>query len=588
MFIHFGLYSTARVADGRVRYDAATVRSGRYDALMRDFNPRKFDPFEWVDLAQEAGARYLVLTTKHTEGFCLFDSKLTDFKVTRTPFGRDLVGEVVAACHRRKMRVMLYYGLREWHHPHYVERDLPPSGQPFARPDWRRYIEYYHGQVRELCSNYGRIDGIWFDGSFRTEREWQGRKVYRLIKALQPRALVNDRAVHGDYLTPERYMPEDLDDLPFECCQAVMKHDWWYTRSPELFSESYLVQQLAYIACRNGNFLLGIGPAPDGTVPRAQRERMLAVGRWLRSHGEGVYGTRGLGVDSGSEGRREWGGHACTLAHGYCASGDGVRPVGCTSHGSKVYVHLFEWPDTSRVALADVRGSPVKAELMGAGLPLAARRDGDRLVLDDLPASAPDRAVQVVRLTFARPPRFRRRRAPCAPVLDVGREEIVLGPRAATRQGRTVKGYELALQEIPDPTAPPGMRHLVFPWSSTDMALGWRLRARRGGAWRVLLHHYCPDAHAGSLYELRVGRATHAAALPGTGEAPLEHPSDFRRFRASPLGRIRLRKGMNRVVFRPRRLRTRGFFTFFRALVLRREPPRGAKRRLQPRPTPRT
>lgn len=574
MFIHFGLHASDRVVDGRVTYDAATVRSGRYDGLMRDFNPRRFDPFAWVDLARAAGARYIVATTKHTEGFCLFDSKLTDFKITHTPFRRDLIGELVAACHQRGMRIVLYYGLREWHHPHYVEQGLPPVPGSGVRPSWKKYLEYYHGQVRELCSNYGRIDGFWFDGSHRTEKEWEGKKVYRLIKGLQPRALVNDRAGYGDYVTPERHMPEDLAGIPFECCQALMRDSWWYTRSPQLFSEKYLIQQLSYVACRNGNYLLGIGPAPDGTIPENQRERMRAIGRWLKTHGEAIYGTRGRDVDLGGDDFGALGGHASTFAHGYCPSGRRISPAGYTTQGRKVFVHLFEWPDTVRVTLGTLKDPPQKAELMGTGLKLEIEKDGENLALHGLPSLPPEKSVNVLRLACKRPPRFRTRKARPTVVLDAGREEIILSPRSAVRHGRTGKGHELVVEEIADGSVHPELRCLVFPWTSTEMTLSWRLRARQGATYRVYVNHCCPDIYAGSRYELRIGREKLAGALPGTGAVPPKHPRDFRDFKAACLGTLHLKKGPNRVVFRALKIKKTGpalFFTFFRALILERK-----------------
>ncbi|GAG40523.1 unnamed protein product, partial [marine sediment metagenome] len=250
MFVHFGIY--AQVGRGEWIQYREDIPRAEYEKLMHTFNPAKFDADSWVDLAERAGCRYIAFTAKHHDGFCMFDSALTDYKITNTPFERDFTGELIQACHRRGMRIVLYYSPPDWHHPNFVnlkgafkDLDNPPATD---RPDWPKYLAYFHGQIEELCTKYGRIDGIWFDGSHKSEKMWQGRKVYRTIKKHQPGAVINDRCRCGDFFTPERSLPENLDGYLFEACQSVSATGWGYNRKSPQFSVPNLVENLVRLA----------------------------------------------------------------------------------------------------------------------------------------------------------------------------------------------------------------------------------------------------------------------------------------------------------------------------------------------------
>jgi len=211
MCIHFGIYSLLERNEWSMLLE--NIPRAEYEKLATKFNPFRFDADEWVKLAEDAGAKYITVTAKHHDGFCMFDSALTDYKITNTPFKRDLIGELVDACHRHGMRIVIYYSQPDWHNPNYLHhkgafKDLPNPPET-DRSDWPAYQKYYMGQVEELCTKYGQIDGIWFDGSHKTVEEWKGREVYALIKKHQPHAVVNDRARFGDFFTPERSLPED-------------------------------------------------------------------------------------------------------------------------------------------------------------------------------------------------------------------------------------------------------------------------------------------------------------------------------------------------------------------------------------------
>ncbi len=246
MFVHFGLYALLERGEWVMYHE--NIPRAEYEKLADEFNPVNFNAEEWVNLALDAGARYLVVTTKHHDGFCLFDSELTDYKITNTHFKRDLIGELTTACQQQDLRIIYYYSQPDWHHPSYVHHkgafkdlDNPPETDC---PDWSAYQWYLRGQVEELCTKYGKIDGIWFDGSHKTVEEWQGQELYQMIKKHQPQAVVNDRARYGDFFTPERSLPDNLRGYMFEACQSVSPEAWGYQGDTALYSVPYLLKSM--------------------------------------------------------------------------------------------------------------------------------------------------------------------------------------------------------------------------------------------------------------------------------------------------------------------------------------------------------
>ena len=347
MFIHFGLYALLERGEW-VMYRADIPRE-EYEKLMPRFNPHRFNAGQWVEEARRSGCRYMTVTAKHHDGFCLFDSELTDFKITNTPFKRDLIGELVQACQQANMPIILYYSQPDWHHPCFVHRpgafkDLQYE-RPDDTPDWPRFVEYYHGQVRELCTRYGKIDGIWFDGVQRTEKQWQGRKIYDLIKKHQPHAVVNDRAGYGDFFTPERSLTHLAAAAGYlvEACQSVAAGAWGYIAETPLYSTQHLLHSMLRMVGAGGNYLLNIGPRADGTLPGDWLERMHEMGQWLATHQKSVYGTAG-----------------CPLW------ADGADRV-FTSRDSTLYVHVLKWPDTDCLKLPELRRAPLGATMVADG-----------------------------------------------------------------------------------------------------------------------------------------------------------------------------------------------------------------------------
>jgi alpha-L-fucosidase len=254
-----------------------------YDNLYKEFNPVKFDARQWVEIAKAAGMRYMVFTTKHHDGFSMFDSKLTDYKITspQSPFGRDVVGELADACHEAGLWWGIYYSPVDWHHPDY------------RTENHARYIRFLHGQIRELLANYGRVDIMWFDGLGGSARDWDSEPLFKMIRSLQPEIIINNRGgLPGDYDTPEQRIGGMQVDRPWETCMTICRQ-WAWKPDDELKSLAQCVQTLVKVVGGDGNLLLNVGPMPDGRIEPRQVERLKEIGQWLQEYGQSIYETRG-------------------------------------------------------------------------------------------------------------------------------------------------------------------------------------------------------------------------------------------------------------------------------------------------------
>jgi len=547
MFIHFGLYALL----GRGEWVMYQERIPReiYEKLMRRFNPRRFDAETWVRTAVRAGARYITVTAKHHDGFCLFDSALTDYKITRTPFGRDLIGELITACHRHDMRIILYYSQPDWHHPNFVNRPGAfkdwPEPRPGDAPDWPRYLRYCHGQVEELCTRYGRIDGIWFDGSHKSEAEWQGRRLYRLIKRHQPHAVVNDRAGYGDFFTPERRLSAAAAAAGYmvEACQSVCQDAWGYKRDARLFSAHYLIESLVRMAAAGGNYLLNIGPAPDGSLPPEQVRRLLDVGAWLRAHGDAIYGTAG-----------------CPLRE---ESDDMLYTV----RGNRLFLHLLRWPVGDAVLLRRLRYSPRRAFLLKTHAPLRVEAQKDGILLRGLPSLPPDAAVNVIEMRFDGPankvllsaPRAPRRR----PLIFVPGAPLTLSASDATCAGFGTKGTQIVVRTLREATVRLVREAETYltNWSKPEQRAFWWIECPRPMRCQVAVEMACPAPYAGSTFTVRVGGQTLRGTVPAT--------RDERHFRRVRLGVISLPAGVHRLCLAPERLQYGYVFANVRCVVMK-------------------
>ena len=311
MFIHWGLYAIP--ARGEWVRSVERISNEEYQPYFDEFNPDHFDPKAWARLARQAGMKYAVLTAKHHDGFCLFDSQLTDYKSTNTPCGRDLVREYVEAFRAEGLKVGLYYSLLDWHHPDYPafgDRYHPMRDNPAYKDrqeDFSRYLAYLHGQVRELLSNYGRIDIIWFDFSYdkMTGETWKGAELVEMARSLQPGILIDNRlggsgesnrsfgtknptVYAGDFACPEQMLPpqgfvdEDGQSVPWEANMTLNKN-WGYAAADQDFkSAQQVVRALVECVSKNGNMLLNVGPDARGEIPAECVAILGEVGEWMR------------------------------------------------------------------------------------------------------------------------------------------------------------------------------------------------------------------------------------------------------------------------------------------------------------------
>jgi alpha-L-fucosidase len=326
MFIHFGAYAVP--ARGEWVQSNERLTAEQYRRYVEAFHPADFDARAWARIARQAGMKYAVLTAKHHDGYCLFDSALTDYKISPHFGGRDLVREFLDAFRAEGLKVGLYYSLIDWHHPDYPNvgnhpmRDDPDYGK--AERDWDRYLEYLHGQVQELVTEYGRLDLLWLDYSFddyRGER-WRAADLVKMVRTHQSHILLNNRldlnpgvataardlGPYGDFETPEQGIPEaGLFDsegrpVPWEAC-LTLNNNWGYHatdsawKSPEL-----VVQTLVECVSKNGNLLLNVGPDARGRIPEPSIAILEKVGEWMRKNGESVYGAGAAEVP-----KPEWG-----------------------------------------------------------------------------------------------------------------------------------------------------------------------------------------------------------------------------------------------------------------------------------------
>ena len=393
LFIHWGLYALPARHEWVMQKEE--TEPGAYERYFDYFDPDLYDPAQWAEAAAAAGMKYSVMTTKHHEGFCLWDTALSDYKAPNTPAGRDLLRPMVDAFRAEGLRVGFYHSVIDWHHPQFVIDDLhalrnhPRRAQLNASRDQSKYIEYLHGQVRELLTGFGRLDLLWCDFSYpdrgKGRADWDSPRLYRMIRELQPHVVLNDRLDLDDgwdVRTPEQWQPQSwitVDGQPvvWEACQTF-SGSWGYV--------GQLLRMLVDTVSKGGNLLLNVGPTGRGEFDRRALERLRGMGEWMRRHSRSISG--------------------CTQAPAEFAT-----PADCrlTFHPEKkrLYVHLFAWPfrhlhlpgyagkiayaqllnDASEVSLQAVSEHHQRVEGVAA----------DSVVLE-LPVLQPDTPVPVIEL----------------------------------------------------------------------------------------------------------------------------------------------------------------------------------------------
>ena len=332
-----------------------------YDNLYKQFNPVHFDAREWVAVAKAAGMKYLVFTSRHHDGFSMFDTQASDYKITSplSPFHRDVVKELAEACHEAGLRFGLYYSQPNWYRP-----------DAFTPDRHANYLAFLKQQVTELCSNYGQLDILWFDGLGKAAKDYDGEALVKIARGLQPGIIINDRTgLAEDHDTPEQRVGKYQDERPWESCITIGRQ-WAWKPGDEMKSLNECLQTLVLCAGGDGNLLFNVGPMPDGRIEPRQVARLKEMGAWLDRNGASVYGTRG----------GPW------------------KPTGAmasTRKGNTVFLHVFRW-DNDTVTLPDIPRRVTDAALLGGGQAVARQAEGKLVVT--VPAAEHDPIDTVIRL----------------------------------------------------------------------------------------------------------------------------------------------------------------------------------------------
>jgi alpha-L-fucosidase len=344
LFIHWGLYALPARHEW-IKHNEQ-IPDEKYQTYFNHFDPDLYDPNAWAAAAAGAGMKYFVITTKHHEGFCLWDSKLTDYKATNTPAGRDLLKPMIKAFRDRDMKVGLYHSLIDWHHPQFVIdphlgplRNSPDMDKLNKGRDQAKYAKYLHGQVRELLTRYGDIDILWFDFSYpkpdgkgKGRADWQSDKLYKLVRELQPKIVLNDRLDMGDkgwdIKTPEQFQPREWvkfngQPVVWEACQTF-SGSWGYHRDEQSWkSLDQLLLMLIDTVSKGGNLLLNVGPTGRGEFDARALDRLNGLGEWMRRHSRSIYG--------------------CTQAPAEFKTPQDCR-LTYNPDTHRMYIHVLAWP----------------------------------------------------------------------------------------------------------------------------------------------------------------------------------------------------------------------------------------------------
>jgi len=375
MFIHWGIYSLLERGEWVMYHEKIPIHE--YEKLMNQFNPTLYNPREWVALVKRAGMRYITITAKHHDGFCMYDSELTDYKITNTPFRRDAIAELVRECRKQRVAVLFYYSPLDWHHPAY-------------NTDLDTYTRYWHAQVLELVRKYKPM-GIWLDGCWHKpdnlDETWRLTELYRQMRQINPAVLIGNNhhqtpLPDEDIQTFEQDLPGEnkagfntampVEDALYETCMTI-NNSWGYnTRDNNHKSPEQLIRILAECAGRDANLLLNVGPKPDGTIQSEHVERLERIGQWLSKNGAAIYATRGRVFTT-----TPW--------------GTATRTAKC------IYFHVWNPPDQPSITVQLPRSRVKQASILATHEPVQVRQQGERVIIS-LPQLLPDPANTVIQL----------------------------------------------------------------------------------------------------------------------------------------------------------------------------------------------
>jgi alpha-L-fucosidase len=479
MFIHWGIYAVpADSSQGAAEWyfynhttmDPATgkprhLQVAEYERFAQQFDPVKFNAAQWVSIAKRAGMKYIVITSKHHDGFCMFRTRLTHYNIVDdTPYHHDPMNDLARACREQGLHFGFYYSFMDWHHPDYLPR-RPWDTRPTEGASLDRYVDYVKGQLRELLTQYGPISVLWFDGGWEhTAQEEHSLEIVHLIRSLQPNIIINDRLnLPEDYSTPEQTIPSA--PLPngrlWETCMTI-NNTWGYSKNDTDFkSATQLIRDLCLIVGRGGNFLLNVGPTAEGIIPQPEVDRLLDIGAWLRVNGASIYGTQ-----AGPFHRLPFDGS-------------------CTQKGHMLYLQVFHWPEGGDLHLPGLRTKVIEARCLLNGQRLSVTADAGGVVI-----GKPDRldpAATVVALKLAGAPEVEN-----IPIVEKPGADGHFWLPAADAD---IHGEHAQLESK-------GGQPNIGYWTDVHDTVSWRLAVPQSGDYKVRLIYACEPASEGSTFQV--------------------------------------------------------------------------------------